>query len=43
MTVSVRLNEKDEIDLETYKKAIEEYTKNPKTYTIEDVKKELNI
>ena len=72
MTVSVRLNEKDEMlikkyaelnnislsdlirnavmekieqeyDLETYKKAIEEYTKNPKTYTLEDIKKELNI
>ncbi len=72
MTVSVRLNEKDELlikkyaelnnislsdlirnavlekiedeyDLDAYNKAIEEYKKNPKTYTLEEVKKELNI
>lgn len=28
----------DEYDLETYKKAMEDYKKNPKTYTLEDVK-----
>ncbi len=72
MTVSVRLNEKDELlikkyaelnnislsdlirnavlekiedeyDLKAYNKAIEEYNKNPKTYTLEDVKKELDL
>lgn len=31
----------DEYDLECYKKAIEEYNKNPKTYTLEEVKEEL--
>ena len=72
MTVSVRLNEKDEklikeyaqlnnisisdlirnaiiekiedeYDLETYKKVIAEYEKNPKTYTLEEAKRELNL
>lgn len=72
MTVSVRLNEKDELlikkyaelnnislsdlirnavlekiedeyDLDAYNKAIKEYKKNPKTYSLEEVKKELNI
>lgn len=72
MTVSVRLNEKDEklikeyaeinnislsdlirnaiiekiedeYDLECYKKAIKEYKKNPKTYTLEETKKELGL
>lgn len=33
----------DEYDLECYKKAIEEYKKNPKTYTMEEVKKELGL
>ena len=33
----------NEYDLKTYKKAIEEYEKNPKTYTIEEVKKELEM
>ena len=33
----------DEYDLECYKKAIEEYRNNPKTYTIEEVKKELGV
>lgn len=28
----------DEYDLETYKKAMEDYKKNSKTYTLEDVK-----
>ena len=31
----------DEYDLECYKKAIEEYEKNPKTYTLEEIKEEL--
>ncbi len=72
MTVSVRLNEKDEklikeyaklnnislsdlirnaiiekiedeYDLEAYKKAMEEYKKNPKTYTLEEAKEELGL
>lgn len=33
----------DEYDLKAYKKALEEYNKNPVTYTLEDVKKELNL
>ena len=33
----------DEYDLECYKKAIAEYKKNPKTYTMEEVKKELGL
>ena len=33
----------EEFDLETYKKAIKEYEKNPKTYTLDEIKKELNI
>ena len=33
----------DEYDLKLYKKAVEEYKKNPKTYTLEEVKKELGI
>ena len=33
----------DEYDLECYEKAMEEYKKNPKTYTLEEVKKELGL
>ena len=33
----------NEYDLECYKKAIEEYKKNPKTYTLEEVKEELEL
>ena len=33
----------DEYDLKAYKKAMEEYKKNPKTYTLEEVKKELGL
>lgn len=33
----------DEYDLECYKKAIEEYKKNPKTYTLDEAKKELGL
>lgn len=33
----------DEYDLKAYKKAMEEYNKNPKTYTLEEVKKELGL
>lgn len=32
-----------EYDLECYKKAVAEYKKNPKTYTMEEVKKELEL
>lgn len=32
-----------EYDLECYKKAIEEYKKNPKTYTLEEVKERLGL
>ncbi len=33
----------DEYDLECYKKAMEEYKKNPKTYTMDEVKEELGL
>ena len=33
----------DEYDLDCYKKAIKEYNKNPKTYTLDEVKKELGL
>lgn len=33
----------DEYDLESYKKAIKDYKKNPKTYTMEEIKKELGL
>lgn len=33
----------DEYDLECYQKAIQEYKKNSKTYTIDEVKKELGL
>lgn len=32
-----------EYDLECYKKAMKEYKKNPKTYTMEEAKKELDL
>ena len=33
----------DEYDLECYEKAVKEYNKNPKTYTIDEAKKELGL
>lgn len=33
----------DEYDLESYEKAMEEYKKNPKTYTLKEVKEELGL
>ena len=33
----------DEYDLECYKKAMEEYRKNHKTYTMDEVKEELGL
>ena len=33
----------DEYDLDCYKKAVEEYEKNPKTYTLKEVKEELGL
>ena len=33
----------DEYDLEAYNKAMKEYKENPKTYTLDEVKKELNL
>lgn len=33
----------DEYDLECYEKAVEQYRKNPVTYTLEEVKKELGL
>ena len=33
----------DEYDLECYKKSINEYKKNPKTYTLDEVKEELGL
>ena len=36
-------NIEDEYDLKCYKEAMEEYKKNPKTYTLEEVEKELGL
>lgn len=33
----------NEYDLECYEKAIKEYEKDPKTYTLDEVKKELDL
>ena len=33
----------DEYDIQCYEEAMEEYKKNPKTYTLEEVKKELGL
>lgn len=33
----------DEYDLECYEKAIKDHKKNPKTYTLEEMKKELEL
>ena len=33
----------DEYDLECYDKAIKEYEENPKTFTLDEVKKELGL
>lgn len=33
----------DEYDLDCYNKAMEEYKNNPVTYSIDEVKKELNL
>lgn len=33
----------DEYDLSVYEKAMEEYRKNPVTYTLDEVKKELGL
>ncbi len=33
----------DEYDLDCYEKAMKEYKKNPKTYTLENVKEELRL
>lgn len=33
----------DEYDLKCYEEAIKEYEKNPKTYTLEEVKEELGL
>ena len=33
----------DEYDLECYEKAIKEYEENPKTFTLDEVKKELGL
>ena len=42
-STQIRVNSEDEIDLEVYRKAIEEFKINPKTYTLAEVKKELNL
>lgn len=33
----------DELDLKAYNKAMERYKKNPKTYTLDEVEKELGL
>lgn len=37
------LNEEDDDDLKDYKEAIEEYKKNPKTYTLDEMKEEVGL
>ena len=49
LNLSIRINEElfekieNEYDLKCYYEALEEYKKNPKTYTMKDVKKELGL
>ncbi len=38
-----KLNDEDIEDLKDYKEAIEKYKKNPKTYTLDEVKEELGL
>ena len=38
-----KLNDADIEDLKDYKEAIEEYKKNPKMYTLDEVKEELGL
>lgn len=38
-----KLNDEDIEDLKYYKEAIEEYKKNPKMYTLDEVKEELGL
>ncbi len=33
----------DEYDLETFKKAMDDYRENPKTYSLDEVEKELGL
>ena len=33
----------DEIDLDAYNKAIQEFKKNPKTYTLDEIEKDLGL
>lgn len=33
----------DELDLKAYNEAMEEYKKNPKTYSLEEVERELDL
>jgi len=33
----------DKLDLQDYQKALEEYRKNPVTYTLEEIEKELGL
>lgn len=41
--ISVLEKIEDEYDLKCYNKAIKEYKNNPITYTLDEVKKELNL
>ena len=41
ITKSEKLN--NEYDIERYKKSIKEFNKNPKTYSLQEVKKELGL
>ena len=43
MTVSQMPNDEDKYDLEAYEKAMKEYEKDPTTYTLDKVKKELEL
>ena len=41
--MAVYKDNEEEYDLKCYEKALDEHKKNPKTYTLEEVKKELNL
>lgn len=43
MIVSLELDDEDEFDLKLFDEAMEEYKKNPVTYSLEEVVKELGL
>lgn len=43
MTISVRLSDEENSDLSAYRKAMEDYNRNPESYSHEEVKKMLGL